>query len=166
MLVNIMKSYITLLFSGLFLASTACTQTTVDQEAEAEKLMELSRSWAKSVKDRDVEKMLSYWSEDAMVMSPNEAAVVGKEALRGMVERSMMIEGFEINWEPQEAFVSKSGDLGYVIIKNYITMPVDTLGNTRTVFNKGVEIWKKQEDGNWKNVIDISNSDPTITSIK
>jgi ketosteroid isomerase-like protein len=98
-------------------------------------------------------------------MSPNEAAVVGKESLRGMVERSMQIPGFEINWEPQEAYVSKSGDLGYVLIKNYMTMPVDTLGNTQTVYNKGVEIWKKQEDGSWKNVIDISNSDPTIQSI-
>jgi len=150
----------------MMLTITACTQNTIDQQAEAEKLMELSRSWAKSVKDKDIEKMLSYWAEDAIVMSPNEPSVVGIEALRGMVERSMKIPGFEINWEPQEAYVSKSGDLGYVIIKNYMTMPVDTLGNTRTIFNKGVEIWKKQENGTWKNVIDISNSDPSIKSIK
>lgn len=160
-----MKYYTLIAALAILLIASACTNTEVDQQAEAEKLMELSRSWAKSVKEKDVEKMLSYWAEDAMVMSPNEAAVVGQEALRGMVERSMKIEGFEINWEPQEAYVSKSGDLGYVIIKNYMTMPIDTLGNTRTVYNKGVEIWKKQEDGAWKNVIDISNSDPTIQSI-
>lgn len=154
-----------ILVSAILFTITACKQTTIDQEAEAEKLMELSRSWAKSVKDRDVEKMLSYWADDAMVMSPNEASVVGIEALRGMVERSMKIPGFEIYWEPKEAFVSKSGDLGYVIIKNYMTMPTDTLGNTRTVFNKGVEIWKKQENGVWKNVVDISNSDPSISSL-
>jgi ketosteroid isomerase-like protein len=150
----------------MMLTITACTQNSIDQQAEAEKLMELSRSWAKSVKDKDIEKMLSYWADDAIVMSPNEPSVVGIEALRGMVERSMKIPGFEINWEPQEAYVSKSGDLGYVIIKNYMTMPVDTLGNTRTIFNKGVEIWKKQENGTWKNVIDISNSDPSIKSIE
>jgi ketosteroid isomerase-like protein len=155
-----------ILISVMMLIITACTQNTIDQKAEAEKLMELSRSWAKSVKDKNVEKMLSYWADDAIVMSPNEPSVVGIEALRGMVERSMKIPGFEINWEPQEAYVSKSGDLGYVIIKNYMTMPVDTLGNTRTIFNKGVEIWKKQENGTWKNVIDISNSDPSIKSLK
>ena len=153
------------LASAVFLIFSACNNSPINQQAEAEKLMELSRSWAQSVKDRDVEKMLSYWADDAIVMSPNEAAVVGIEALRGMVERSMQIEGFEIFWEPQEAYVSESGDLGYVIIRNYMTMPVDTLGNTRTVFNKGVEIWKKQEDGAWKNVIDISNSDPSINSL-
>jgi len=153
---------ITLIVFSLF----SCAEKAVDREAEAEKLMELSREWAKSVSEKDVEKMLSYWADDAIVMSPNEPAVRGIDELRGMVERSMKIEGFEINWEPQEAYVSESGDLGYVLIKNYMTMPVDTLGNTRTVFNKGVEIWKKQADGNWKNVIDISNSDPSITSIK
>lgn len=150
------------LLIGLF----SCNNLSIDQEAEAKELMELSKSWAQSVKDKDVEKMLSYWAEDAMVMSPNEASVVGKEALRGMVERSMKMEGFEIFWEPQEAYVSQCGDLGYVIIKNYMKMPVDTLGNTRTVYNKGIEIWKKQEDGAWKNVIDISNSDPSINSLE
>jgi len=157
--------HLTLLCATLFLIFS-CEKPAIDQKAEAEKLMELSRDWAKSVQNKEVENMLSYWAEDAILMSPNEAAVKGKESLRGMVERSMKIKGFEINWEPQEAFVSKSGDLGYVIIKNYMTMPIDTLGNTRTVFNKGVEIWKKQEDGTWKNAIDISNADPSITSIK
>jgi ketosteroid isomerase-like protein len=161
-----MKAFPLILTAALILGLFSCSNSFIDQEAEAEKLMELSRSWAQSVKDKDVEKMLSYWANDAMVMSPNEASVVGKEALRGMVERSMKIEGFEIFWEPQHAYVSQSGDLGYVVIKNYMTMPADTLGNTRTVYNKGVEIWKKQEDGNWKNVIDISNSDPSISSLE
>ncbi len=149
----------------LIVCLISCSEKPIDQVKEAEKLMELSREWANSVKDKDVEKMLSYWAEDAILMSPNEASVIGKESLRGMVERSMQIPGFEIHWEPQSAFVSKSGDLGYVIIKNYMTTPIDTLGNTRTVYNKGVEIWKKEENGDWKNVVDISNSDPSITSI-
>jgi radical SAM superfamily enzyme with C-terminal helix-hairpin-helix motif len=40
--------------SVMMLIITACTQNTIDQQAEAEKLMELSRSWAKSVKDKDM----------------------------------------------------------------------------------------------------------------
>lgn len=160
-----MKNYQVILVAVVLLTFTACNNQLVDQQAEEERLMELSREWAQSVKDRDVEKMLSYWADDAIVMSANEAAVVGIDALRGMVESSMQIEGFEIFWEPQEATVSKCGDMGYVTIKNYMTMPIDTLGNTRTVFNKGVEIWRKQDDGTWKNVLDISNSDPTIDSI-
>ncbi|WP_111685597.1 YybH family protein [Winogradskyella tangerina] len=160
-----MKNY-KLIITGLVLALlTACKENSVDQKSEADKLMQLSKDWAKSVKNKNVKKMLSYWADDAILMSPNEPAVVGIDSLRAMVERSMKIQGFEINWNPQEAYVSKSGDLGYVIFKNYMTMPIDTLGNTRTIFNKGVEIWKKQADGNWKNVVDISNADPSINSI-
>ncbi len=152
--------------SGLILITfNSCNENSIDQKAEANKLMELSTEWSQSVKDKNIEKMLSFWADDAILMSPNEAAVIGIDSLRAMVERSMKIPGFDINWKPQEAYVSKSGDLGYVIIKNYMTMPIDTLGNTRTVFNKGVEIWKKQSDGSWKNVIDITNSDPSINSI-
>jgi len=160
-----MKNY-KLLFTGLVLVVlSACNEIAVNQQAEAQKLMELSKSWAQSVKDKDVEKMVSYWADDAILMSPIEASVVGIDSLRVMVIRSMKIPGFEINWKPQEAYVSKSRDLGYVIIKNYMTMPIDIMGNTRTIFNKGVEIWKKQDGGTWKNVIDISNTDPSINSI-
>ncbi|WP_206513152.1 YybH family protein [Flagellimonas marinaquae] len=160
-----MKNY-RLIITGLVLSLlTGCTEKAIDQNAEADKLMEISKAWANSVKNKNVDEMLSYWADDAILMSPNEPAVIGIDSLRAMVERSIKIPGFEINWNPQEAYVSKSGDLGYVIFKNYMTMPIDTMGNTRTVFNKGVEIWKKQSDGNWKNVVDISNADPSINSI-
>lgn len=161
-----MKNLRFLIISLALLILNSCTENKVDQKVEAEKLMELSRAWSQSVKGRNVEEMISYWADDAILMSPNEASVVGIDSLRTMVQRSLQIPGFDIGWNPQEAYVSKSGDLGYVIIKNYMTMPIDTLGNTRTIFNKGVEIWKKQTDGSWKNVVDISNSDPSIKSIK
>lgn len=161
-----MKNLRFLIISLTLLILNSCAENKVNQKVEAEKLMELSRAWSQSVKGRNVEEMISYWADDAILMSPNEAAVVGIDSLRTMVQRSLQIPGFDIGWSPQEAYVSKSGDLGYVIIKNYMTMPIDTLGNTRTIFNKGVEIWKKQTDGSWKNVVDISNSDPSIKSIK
>nr|WP_299346708.1 DUF4440 domain-containing protein [Allomuricauda sp.] len=160
-----MKNYRLLLAGLVLLTLNACTETAINQQAEADKLMELSKAWAKSAKDKNVEEVLSYWADDAILMSPNEASIVGIDSLSAMVERSMKIPGFEITWNPQEAYVSKSGDLGYVIVKNYMTMPIDTLGNTRTIFNKGVEIWKKQADGTWKNAVDITNADPSINSI-
>jgi ketosteroid isomerase-like protein len=161
-----MKNLLFLMTSLALLIFYSCAENEVDQKVEAEKLMKLSKAWSQSVKGRNVEEMISYWSDDAILMSPNEPSVVGKDSLRAMVERSLQIPGFDIGWNPQNAYVSKSGDLGYVIIKNYMTMPIDTLGHTRTVFNKGVEIWKKQTDGTWKNVVDISNADPSIESIE
>ena len=160
---NIMKKLLLLsiLFTGLF----GCTNQTVDQKTEAEKLMELSREWAKSAATDDIDKTLNYWADDALVMAPGQPALKGHDAIRKMLEGNANIPGFEVSWEPKEAFVSQSGDLGYVIAHNYFKMQ-DSLSNTFTIFNKGVEIWKKQEDGSWKNVVDIFNEDPTLTSIK
>ena len=149
---------------ALIIILSSCQSEGIDQVAEADKLMELSRAWAKAAKDRDTEKVVTYWADDAVIMSPDEPSLKGKEAIRQMVDQSMQIPGFEVFWEPQEAHVSSSGDMGYVLIKNYFKVPVDTLGNMTTIYNKGVEIWKKDEAGAWKNVVDIYNGDPTIKS--
>ena len=159
-----MRSSLIILIA-LFLLQ-ACQEKKIDQQAESDNLMALSREWAQAAKDRDVDKTVSFWADDAVIMSPDEPSMKGIEAIRKMVDESMQLPGFEVFWEPTEAHVSASGDMGYVIVKNYFTLPVDTLGNTKTITNKGVEIWKKQEDGQWKNVVDIYNGDPTITSVR
>ncbi len=150
----------------LALGILSCQPKTVDQAAEAEKLMDLSREWSRTATEKNTEKVITYWAEDALLMAPETPTLEGRTAIRQMVEESMRIPGFEVSWEPQSAYVSKGGDLGYVIIKNYFKVPADTLGNIRTIYNKGVEIWKKQEDGTWQNVVDIYNGDPSITSIR
>lgn len=159
-----MKNLILILVTLTIIFS--CEEKTIDQKAEADMLMELSKEWAKAAIERDVDRVITYWAEDAIIMSPNEPAMKGRDAIEEMINESMQISGFEVSWEPQEAFVSKGGDLGYVLVKNYFKIPADTLGNITTIFNKGVEIWKKEEDGQWKNVVDIYNGDPTINSIK
>ncbi len=158
-----MKNLLLILF--MIAVLIGCTNQVVDQKAEAEKLMELSREWAKAALDADVEKTVSYWAIDAVVMTPDAPALEGSDAIRKMVEGSLNAPGFEITWEPKEAFVSISGDLGYVIAHNYFNVE-DSSGNKITTYNKGVEIWKKQDDGSWKCVVDIFNEDPTLTSIK
>lgn len=55
--------------------------------------------------------------------------------------------------------------MAYMIEHNYLEMN-DSLGNSKKSFNKVVTIWEKDADGTWKNVVDIWNADPSITSIK
>lgn len=52
----------------------------------------------------------------------------GKNAIREMIMSTTKIPGFKISWEPLSAYVSKSGDLAYMIEQNQITMK-DSLGN-------------------------------------
>ncbi len=156
------KSFILLSLCTLLVC---CKNEQADQKLEEEKLMQLTTEWGKAALEGDLEKTLSYWATDASVMSPNTSTKNGQDEIRQMVEGAYKIPGFKITWEPKDAYVSTSGDLGYTTTYHYFTMQ-DSLGNEVKTFGKGVEIWKKQSDGSWKIVVDIYNADPTITTLK
>jgi len=134
----------------------------VDREAEGEKIMAASREWAKSEKAEDY---LKFWTEDALVMSPGQPTYRGHGEISEMLRESESIPGFQVDWEPQEVYVSESGDLAYLIEKSAFSMD-DSTGNKLTEYHKAVTIWKKQEDGSWKCVVDIMNPDPSISSLR
>jgi uncharacterized protein (TIGR02246 family) len=140
-------------FAGGILLLSGCQQK-ADTKAEGEKLMQVSREWSQAAGAHDIEKTLSYWTDDAVVMSPMDPAKKGKKEIRQMVEGSFKVPGFKISWEPQSAVVSESGDLGYLMEKTEITM-TDSAGKSMTQHFNGTTIWKKQADGSWKNVVDI-----------
>lgn len=137
----------------------ACNQNTIDTKAEGEKIMQTSREWSKIAATGDIEKTLSYWADDATVLSPGQPALTGKKAIREMLESTSKIPGFSISWEPLSVSVSKSGDMAYMIEQNQITMN-DSTGNSIKEFNKSVTIWRKESDGSWKNIVDVWNAEP------
>lgn len=147
-----------LLSTVLFLMG--CNEQKVDTKAEGERLMELSREWSRSAATDSIEKTLSYWADDAIVMSPGQPPIKGKKAIREMVESTSKIPGFKISWEPLSVAVAKSGDIAYMIEQNQITVN-DSLGNPHSEFNKSVTIWRKETDGSWKNIVDMWNSAPS-----
>ena len=76
----------------------------------------------KAAETTDIDKILSYWSDDAAVISGNMPVITGKPAIRQMVEGSLKMPGFKITWEPESGNVSESGDLGYLVENSQITM--------------------------------------------
>jgi uncharacterized protein (TIGR02246 family) len=118
--------------------------------------MEISREWSRSAQTGDIERTLSYWADDAVMMVSGTPALKGKAAIRAMVERTKKIPGFKTSWEPLSVAVSSSGDMAYMIEDNRITIH-DSLGNEVTKFGTSVTIWTKQQDGIWRNILEIMN---------
>ncbi len=121
--------------------------------------MEISREWSKSAARDDIEKTLSYWADDAVILSSGNPPLQGKAALKTMVENTRKIPGFKISWEPVSVDVSTSGDMAYMIEENQLTTN-DSLGNPVIKFGRGVTIWKKGKDGIWKNIVEFTNDSP------
>jgi ketosteroid isomerase-like protein len=138
-----------------------CTQTTIDPQAEVEKLMQTSHEWSRSVAAGDIDHMLSFWAEDAVMISPFEPTLNGREAIRQMVEESFVVPGFSISWTPLSGTVSKSGDMGYLIEENRISW-LDEGGDQVVMQNNVLTVWRKDSDGNWKNVVDIMSPKPPV----
>lgn len=141
--------------------ATACqTQATGDTRAADEAaLRKLDDEWSKAAgSSRDVEKTVSYYSDDALVMPPNIPTLTGKEPIRALWKSMLGSPSFSGGWQATKVEVARSGDMAYVS-GNYEFKESDAGGKPITDKGKYLEIWKKQADGNWKCVADMFNSD-------
>ena len=127
--------------------------------AKAE-ILRLDAEWAKAAEARDLERILSYWSDDASVFPPGSPALVGKDAIRAYIGQSLQMPGFRISWKTNEVTVAESGDLAYGVGTNRISFTGPD-GKPVTVEGKAVTVWRKDPTGGWKCVVDIWNDVPS-----
>jgi ketosteroid isomerase-like protein len=132
----------------------------MDLEREHKRLLARDAEWAAlSSQGRDVDRILSFWTDDAHVYPPGLPAVSGKAALRGYVEGALAIPGFHISWTSTEATLSPDGQLGYLLSTNTVTAPGPG-GQLVTSRGRAVTLWRREPDGEWRCAVDIWNDDP------
>src|ERR1700741_4668478 len=144
-------------FLPLLFLLTAC-QGTSDTRADEATLRKLDDEWSKAAGSRDVEKTISYYSDDAIVMPPNIPTLTGKEPIRTLWKSMLDSPDFSGGWKVTKVEVARSGDLAHVS-GNYEFNQKDDNGKPITDKGKYLEVWKKQADGSWKCVADMFNSD-------
>jgi ketosteroid isomerase-like protein len=131
-----------------------------DLDAERARLLRRDAEWALAASEgRDVERILSFWTDDAVVLPPDFPAITGKAALRQYVESSLQVFGFRIMWSTDEAVLSPDGQFAYLIGNNAVTMN-DPTGVPVTTKGRAVTIWQRGTDGEWRCAVDIWNAEP------
>jgi len=136
------------------------TSATVDLEAIRAEIFRLDREWATTASlGKDLERVLSFWSEDAQVFPPGAPAVVGKAAIRAYVGATFGKPDFSVWWETSGVTVSPSGDFAYAVGRNRFTFPGPD-GKPMAAHGKVVTIWHNDPLLGWRCVIDIWNDDP------
>ncbi|MFI5187723.1 MAG: YybH family protein [Chitinophagales bacterium] len=135
-------------------------QTKVDMRAGEDAIMKTDSAWgAAATQGKDIDKIVSYWTDDAVVLPPGQPAVEGKEALRQFVKESVNIPGFNITWKSSKVHLSPDGKMAYMYSENLMTMN-DSTGKKISMPGRGYTVWRKESDGNWKCVVDIWNNPP------
>ena len=150
--------------------TTACSQPAPPDTRAADEaaIRELNAQWSMAALANDLEAMVSYYTDDAYLLPPNEPVAIGKKAIRESWGR-LLGPGVATSWTITKVEVARSGDIAYLIGAYALTMK-DPEGKPVVDRGKIMEIWKKREDGKWKAVADTYNTDiplpPTLPAKK
>ena len=142
------------------LMAVGCTPPSFDGAAEGAKLSQRDAEFAKvSLEGKDIEKIVSYWSDDARVFQPGQAPYIGKAAIREFVTASLKIPGFKIHWVSQKPVFSPDGKMAYLLSDVEVTAP-GANGALATTHGQSVTIWRRDGAGQWLCVVDMSSDGP------
>jgi len=134
----------------------------MDLERERKRLLERDAEWAAlSSSGRDIDRILSFWTDDARVFPPGLPAFSGIAALRSYVEGALATPGFHITWTTSEASLSPDGQLAYLLSTNAVTV-AGPEGQPVTTRGRAVTVWRRGPDGNWRCAVDIWNDESAV----
>jgi ketosteroid isomerase-like protein len=144
------------------LCCVGCSQPRFDAAAEGPKLLQRDAEWAQAASDgKDIEKIVSYWSDDAQVIESGQPVYRGKAAIRAYVTDSLKTPGFKIHWVSEKPVFSPDGNMAYMPGVDEMTVPGPN-GALMTVHTRGVSIWRRDPDGVWRCVVDIATELPPL----
>jgi ketosteroid isomerase-like protein len=137
-----------------------CSRDHFDPVAEQAKLLRRDAEWADIASaGQDVEKVVSYWSDDALLIFPGQPVLEGKAAIRAYVAASFKTPGFKIHWVSEKPAFSPDGKVAYMRGTDELTVPGPN-GTPITLHLRGISVWRVDPDGEWRCVVDISNEEP------
>ncbi len=154
------RSLLLLVFLSVFVS---CSQRSFDAATEQAKLLRRDAEWADLASaGKDVDKIVSYWSDDAVLIFPGQPVLEGKAAIRAYVDSSLKTPGFKIHWVSEKPVFSPDGKLAYMRGTDELTVPGPN-GMPITLHLRGISVWRLEADGQWRCVVDISNEQPPAT---
>lgn len=150
-----MKQFFLLLF--FFLSPSLLAQEQNPKiEYGKQELMNIDAQFSNLSETRGVnEAFLSYLSDDCVLLRPNNFPIVGKE-ISQVKYFSRPDSGYTLTWKPLYADIAQSGELGYTY-GIYEFKAMDPEGKPIMGTGTYVSIWKKDQFGNWKLVLDTGN---------
>lgn len=130
----------------------------IDLEAEREILLRTDREFSEtSAREGAAEALRKYLLPEALQLPAGQLPIRGNENIyQDMLQAG---DGYTLTWEPQEAGVAASGELGYSWGIYTVTSRGQN-GEEPSRQGKYLNVWKKDGAGNWRVLIDTGNANP------
>jgi uncharacterized protein (TIGR02246 family) len=126
------------------------------RKADEAAIRTASSDWNKAFQAKDLDKVMSYYTDDAIYFVDNGAMVKTKDTIRAAWEPVLKTPGPGLSFATDYVEVARSGDLAYEY-GTYDNATEARKGKVTHEKGKYVVVWKKQADGSWKAAIDIGN---------
>ena len=145
---------------------SGCNQTPtapVDRRgADARTIRDMETAVNRDFARNDVERLVSRYTEDAVLLAPNFPPATGKESIRNAVKQTVQDGKFSLKLTNSHVEVARDGDLAYSH-GTYETSFTDPT-SSRQVRDQGtyVIVYRRQADKLWKAAAEIRTSSVPI----
>ena len=142
------------IFISLLLLTFSCQEKNkIDHEKEKQNVLNTDIEFSNFSEKEGMKKaFLRFADDEAVLLRSNSMPIEGKENI-GKSFTKINDSLFSLTWKPFKGFISKSADLAYTYGSYTLTIKNDTSETKGTYLS----IWKKQDDGSWKWVLDTGN---------
>jgi uncharacterized protein (TIGR02246 family) len=138
----------------------ACSHSVPDtRAADVQAVKDTEAAWLKDTALKDPVKFAGYYADDALVLSPNQPLVEGRDKIQAGLAALMADPNFALTFQSSRVDAANGGDFVYTV--GAYSRTVTDLKTRQPVTDKGnyLTIWKKESDGTWKVVTDMDNSE-------
>ncbi|MCH9005963.1 MAG: DUF4440 domain-containing protein [Proteobacteria bacterium] len=142
-------------FSSVLLC--ACSQSSVDVEAEQAALRAAADAYHAAGEALDADTFADFYTSDGLIFPPNEQSVSGRDGAHNFISTFAETPGAGVSFSDANVVVAASGDMGYTLADAVVSFEGPD-GEPEEDKIRDFHLWKKQ-DGEWKIAIDIWNSE-------
>src|SRR3974377_1812813 len=94
---------------GVLLSTVACNTASAPapdpRAAEEAAVRKTDADWVKAAQTKKVEDWVAFYTEDAVILPPNEKTTAGKEAIRKPIAEMLAMPNVVITWQPSKVEV-------------------------------------------------------------
>ncbi len=128
------------------------------RKADETAIVAAGNALAQAAEAKDLDKCMSFYVDDPILIVPGEPAVVGKDAVRKAFQGFLGASALKLETSGLIIDVAQSGDLAFER-GSYANTITDAKGKTTTETGTLALVWKKQADGAWKIAADTNAGD-------
>lgn len=145
--------------AAVALMVTACNQAPDTHDADVAAIQANETQWNSDYAAKDLDKIVSHYADDAVLMVPGTPSTSGKNAISASLKGMVADPALTLKFQSSKVEVAKSGDVAYT--QGTYTMTMTDPQTHQVVNDHGsyVTTYRKQLDGTWKAVADIATSE-------